>query len=198
MRTPTLSEGSLPPPSPRPRASRKAPGLVSGAHCPGPKFGANDSSAEAPSGLAAHEVAVIAAALAFLDARLREPGALFDAPGKVKDFLRLHLMDREAEAFAVMFIDAQNRLIAFEVMFEGTLTQTSVYPREVVKWALRYNAAAVIFSHNHPSGTAEPSRADKFLTQLLKSALALIDVRVLDHIVVGGRDVYSLAERGML
>lgn len=141
---------------------------------------------------------MIAAALSILDARLRQAGALFDSPGEVKDFLRLHLMDREAEAFTVMFIDAQNRLIAFDVMFEGTLTQTSVYPREVVKRALRHNAAAVIFSHNHPSGAAEPSRQDEFLTQSLKSALALIDVRVLDHLIVGGRDVCSLAERGLM
>lgn len=95
-----------------------------------------------------------------------------DSSTKVKDFLRLHLATREAEAFAVMFIDAQHRLIAFDVMFEGTLTQTSVFPREVVKRALRHNAAAVVLSHNHPSGTAEPSRADEFLTQTLKAALA--------------------------
>jgi DNA repair protein RadC len=123
---------------------------------------------------------------------------LFDAPGKVKDYLRMHLAGREHEVFAVLFLDAQNRLIVLEEMFRGTLTQTSVYPREVVKRALQQQAAAVILAHNHPSGTAEPSRADEFLTQTLKSALALIDVRVLDHLVVGQSNVVSLAERGVL
>ncbi len=123
---------------------------------------------------------------------------LFESPAKVKDYLRLQLAGREHEVFAVLFLDAQNRLIVLEEMFRGTLTQTSVYPREVVKRALEHQAAAVILAHNHPSGTAEPSRADEFLTQTLKSALALIDVRVLDHLVVGQSDVVSLAERGLL
>jgi DNA repair protein RadC len=123
---------------------------------------------------------------------------LFDSPGKVKDYLHMQLAGREHEVFAVLFLDAQNRLIVLEEMFRGTLTQTSVYPREVVKRALERQAAAVIFAHNHPSGAAEPSRADQFLTQTLKSALALIDVRVLDHLVVGQSDVVSLAERGLL
>jgi DNA repair protein RadC len=123
---------------------------------------------------------------------------LFESPGKVKDYLRMQLADRGHEVFAVLFLDAQNRLIVLEEMFRGTLTQTSVYPREVVKHALAHQAAAVILAHNHPSGTAEPSRADEFLTQTLKSALALIDVRVLDHLVVGQSDVVSLAERGLL
>jgi DNA repair protein RadC len=188
----------LPSPIPRRRTARKPPGLPPGAACPDLKFRANDSPAEAPPALAAHEAAVIAAALAILDARLRESGTLFESPTKVKDFLRLHLADREAEAFCVMFFDAQNRLIAFDVMFEGTVSQTSVYPREVVKRALRHNASAVILTHNHPSGTAEPSRADEFLTQTLKCALALIEVRVLDHMIVGGREVCSLVERGLL
>ncbi len=127
-----------------------------------------------------------------------QQGILFDAPGKVKDYLRLQLAARGHEVFAVLFLDAQNRLIALEEMFRGTLSQTSVYPREVVKRALEHQAAAVILAHNHPSGAAEPSRADEFLTQTLKSALALIDVRVLDHLVVGRSDVVSLAERGLL
>jgi DNA repair protein RadC len=124
--------------------------------------------------------------------------ALFDSPGKVKDYLRMHLAGRDHEVFAVLFLDAQNRLIRIEEMFRGTLSQTSVYPREVVKRALEWGAAGVILAHNHPSGTAEPSRADEFLTQTLKSALALIDVRVLDHLVVGQSEVASLAERGLL
>lgn len=123
---------------------------------------------------------------------------LFDAPAKVKDYLRLQLGTRAHEVFAVLFLDAQNRLIRLEELFRGTLTQTSVYPREVVKRALELGAAAVVLAHNHPSGAAEPSRADEYLTQTLKSALLLIDVRVLDHFVVGQVDVVSFAERGLL
>ena len=124
--------------------------------------------------------------------------ALFDTPGRVKDYLRLALAQRTHEVFAVLFLDAQNQLLTMEEMFRGTLTQTSVYPREVVKRALALNAAAVVFAHNHPSGVAEPSRSDEFLTQSLKSALALVDIRVLDHLVVGQSDVVSFAERGLL
>lgn len=123
---------------------------------------------------------------------------VFDSPAKVKDYLRLQLGARPHEVFAVMFIDAQNRLLGLEEMFRGTLTQTSVYPREVVKRALELHAAAVILAHNHPSGAAAPSRADEYLTQTLKSALGLVDVRVLDHFVVGQGDVVSFAERGLL
>lgn len=123
---------------------------------------------------------------------------VFDAPAKVKDYVRLQLGDHPHEVFAVMFLDAQNRLLGLEEMFRGTLTQASVYPREVVKRALDLHAGAVILAHNHPSGAAEPSRADEYLTQTLKSALALIDVRVLDHLVVGRADVVSFAERGLL
>lgn len=123
---------------------------------------------------------------------------LFDAPAQVKDFLRLHLGGLTHEVFAVLFLDAQHRLIRYEEMFRGTLTQTSVYPREVVKRALALHAAALVFAHNHPSGAAEPSRADEFLTQTLKNALSLVDVRVLDHLVVGQESVVSFAERGLL
>jgi DNA repair protein RadC len=123
---------------------------------------------------------------------------VFDSPDTVKTYLRLQLAQREHEVFGVLFLDAQNRLLCFDEMFRGTLTQTSVYPREVAKRALAVNAAAVILAHNHPSGVAEPSRADEFLTQSLKSALQMIDVRVLDHLVIGHADVVSLAERGLL
>jgi DNA repair protein RadC len=123
---------------------------------------------------------------------------LFDAPGAVRDFLRLQVGQREHEVFVVLFLDAQNRLIRCEEMFRGTLTQTSVYPREVVRRALELHAAAVVLAHNHPSGVAEPSRADEFLTQSLKAALQLVDVRVLDHFVVGRAGVTSFAERGLL
>lgn len=116
----------------------------------------------------------------------------------MRDYLRIMLAQREHEVFMVLFLDAQNRVIAPEEMFRGTLTQTSVYPREVVKRALSLNAAAVILAHNHPSGVAEPSRADEFLTQSLRSALALVDIRVLDHIVIAGSNATSFAERGLL
>jgi DNA repair protein RadC len=123
---------------------------------------------------------------------------VFDSPGRVKDFLSLQLHAREHEVFAVMFLDGQHRLLVLEEMFRGTLTQTSVYPREVVKRALALNAGAVVLAHNHPSGVAEPSRADEYLTQTLKSALQMVDVRVLDHVVVGQGQVVSMAERGLL
>lgn len=123
---------------------------------------------------------------------------VFDSPQSVRDYLKLQLGELAHEVFAVLFLDAQHRLIAYEPMFRGTLTQTSVYPREVLKRALALNAAAVILAHNHPSGVAEPSRADEFLTQSLKSALAMVDVRVLDHMVVGRGPVVSFAERGLL
>jgi DNA repair protein RadC len=123
---------------------------------------------------------------------------VFDAPQAVKDYLGLQLAGRTQEVFAVLFLDGQHRLIVLRELFQGTLTQTSVYPREVVKAALAHNAAAVILAHNHPSGVAEPSRADEYLTATLKSALALVDVRVLDHLIVGRGQVVSLAERGLV
>lgn len=141
--------------------------------------------------------AIIARALAILAARCAL-GTAMDSPQGVKDYLRLKLAAAEHEVFAVMFLNSQHMLIAFEEMFRGTLTQTSVYPREVVKRALALNAGAVILAHNHPSGAAEPSRADEALTTSLKSALSLVDVRVLDHIVVCAHGTVSLAERGLL
>jgi DNA repair protein RadC len=120
------------------------------------------------------------------------------SPQDVRDYLRLLLGDRLHEVFAVVFLDVQHRVIATEEMFRGTLTQTSVYPREVVIEALRKNAAAVILCHNDPSGSPEPSRADEHLTHTLKAALALVDVRVLDHLIVTRTASVSLAERGLL
>ena len=128
---------------------------------------------------------------------LRAGGAM-SSPQSVRDYLRLGLGNREHEVFVVMFLDAQHRLLHTEELFRGTLTQTSVYPREVVKAALKANAAAVIFAHNHPSGVAEPSQADEMLTRLLKEALELVEVRVLDHFIVAGRSTLSFAERGLL
>jgi DNA repair protein RadC len=127
-----------------------------------------------------------------------EATPVFDSPQMVKDYLQLQLGSLPHEVFAVLFLDTQHRLLAMERLFTGTLGQTSVYPREVVKRALARNAGAVILAHNHPSGVAEPSRADEFLTQSLKSALALVDVRVLDHLVVAHGQVVSFAERGLL
>jgi DNA repair protein RadC len=123
----------------------------------------------------------------------------FSSPGKVRDWLRLKLAARQNEVFMALWLDAQNRLIRADELFAGTLTQTSVYPREVVKAALANNAAAVILAHNHPSGVAEPSAADEMLTRNLKAALALVDVKVLDHFIVAGTGVpLSFAERGLL
>ena len=123
---------------------------------------------------------------------------VLSSPASVRDYLRMTLTGREYEVFMVLFLDAQHRVIDSEEMFRGTLTQTSVYPREVVKRSLFNNAAAVIFAHNHPSGIPEPSRADEALTQALKQALALVDVRVLDHFVIAASSVMSFAERGLL
>ena len=124
--------------------------------------------------------------------------SVMDSPQTVRHFLELQLAGLPHEVFAVLFLDSQHRLLAFQEMFRGTLAQTSVHPREVVKQALSLNAAAVVLAHNHPSGAPEPSRADEALTQVLKSALALIEVRVLDHLVVARGGVVSLAERGLM
>lgn len=127
-----------------------------------------------------------------------EAGVTLSSPQAVKHYLQLLLGIKPYESFAVLFLDVKNRLIASEELFRGTLTHTSVYPREVVKAALSHNAASIILAHNHPSGTPEPSAADQTLTQALKQALALVDVRVLDHFIVAGRHVYSFAEHGQL
>ena len=136
-------------------------------------------------------------ALKILDGRMRSTTTLA-SPEAVRDYLRLLLHDRGHEVFVCVFLDSQNRVLACDELFRGTLAQTSVYPREVVKAALAHNAAAVIFAHNHPSGIAEPSRADELLTQALKQALALIDVRTLDHFVIAGAGSVSFAERGLI
>ncbi len=140
---------------------------------------------------------LIAEALAILGQRIRTYDHLA-SPSAVRDYLRLRLAGREHEVFIVVLLDAQNRVLSCEELFRGTLTQTSVYPREVVKVALAANAGAAIFAHNHPSGCSEPSRADELLTQTLKAALALVDVKVLDHFVVAGASAISFAERGLL
>jgi DNA repair protein RadC len=144
---------------------------------------------------------LVAQALAELDAQVRNDRTLFDSPKAVRDYLILHNAnhaDLHVERFSVMFLDSQNRLIEVETMFTGTLSQTSVYPREVARAALRHNAAAVVLSHNHPSGNTRPSRADECLTQTLKQALMLLDIRVLDHIITAGGQSASMAEMGLV
>jgi DNA repair protein RadC len=123
---------------------------------------------------------------------------VFDSPDAVKQYLQLHIGSRPHEVFAVLFLDVQHRMISLEELFRGTLTQTSVYPREVVTRAIHHQAAAVVLAHNHPSGSIEPSRADESLTQTLRAALALVDVRVLDHIIVSPGQSFSMAEKGLL
>jgi DNA repair protein RadC len=142
-------------------------------------------------------VAVLELARRALAQRLQER-TVFAEPNAVKDYLQLHLASRAHEVFGVLFLDSQNRLLALEELFRGTLTQTSVYPREVVIRALHHQAAAVVLAHNHPSGSVQPSRADEALTQTLKAALALVDVRVLDHIIVAPGQSLSMAEQGLV
>ena len=142
-------------------------------------------------------LAVLELARRALAEQLKERAA-FDSAAAVKDYLQLHLAARPHEVFAVLFLDAQHKLIALEELFRGTLTQTSVYPREVALRALHHHAAAVILAHNHPSGGVQPSRADEAITQQLKSALALVDVRVLDHVIVAPGQALSMAEKGLI
>ena len=142
-------------------------------------------------------IAVLELARRAMGERLRER-TVFDSPDAVKQYLQLHIGQRSYEVFAVVFLDVQHRMLALEEMFRGTLTQTSVYPREVVTRAIHHHAAAVVLAHNHPSGNIEPSRADESLTQTLRAALALVDVRVLDHIIVSPGQSFSMAEKGLL
>lgn len=146
----------------------------------------------------ASDDAILAQAAAILERRLKAAGSALTSPQAVRDYLRTAIATKEHEVFVCVFTDAQHRVIEVEEMFRGTLTQTSVYPREIIKAALRCNAAAVIFSHNHPSGVAAPSHADEHLTRQLKDALAMVDVKVLDHFIVAGRTTLSFAERGLL
>lgn len=146
----------------------------------------------------AREDRAIYRALKLLEGRLRKPGECLGATSAVRQFLTLHLAQEDREVFSVLWLDAQNRLIVAENIFFGTLTQTSVYPREVVRRGLLHNAANVIFVHNHPSGNAEPSRADLALTCTLMAALKLVDIRTHDHFIVAGVTAVSLAELGLM
>lgn len=141
---------------------------------------------------------VIAEAMRILGNRIRREGPMFTSPQSIKDYLVLQHAEREYECFGVVFLDSRHRFIGLEVLFKGTLAQTSVYPREIVKRGLAVNAGAVILFHNHPSGVPEPSRADEVLTSTLKTALQVVDIRVLDHIVVGGTLTVSFAELGLI
>lgn len=162
---------------------------------------ASEAAFCAVPGLGPAKYAQLQAVMEMARRALKEQSKQRDAlssPQAVRDYLRLQLGSREYEVFMAVFLDTQNRVIAMEELFRGSLKETSVYPREVVKRALAHNAAAVIFAHNHPSGVAEPSRADEAITQALKQALALVDVRVLDHFIVAAGGGVSLAERGLI
>lgn len=137
-------------------------------------------------------------ALVLLEQHLREPGVAFTSTQAARDWLRLKMGTFEREEFVVLYLNNQNQLLAHETLFTGTLNHTEVHPREVVKRALYFNAAAVIFAHNHPSGEVAPSQADKAITQRLVQALMLVGVRVPDHLIVGGRQIFSFAEHGLL
>lgn len=144
------------------------------------------------------EQQTIREALTLLERQLREPGASFTSSHAVRDWLRLQLASLEREEFIALFLDNQHCLIAHETLFTGTINHTQVHPREVVKSALKHNAAAVIIAHSHPSGLAEPSQADRQVTTRIQQALALVDIRLPDHLVVGGMDIISFSERGWL
>jgi len=144
------------------------------------------------------EQRTIRRALNLLAKQLREPGVAFTSTRVTRDWLRLHMTGLEREIFVVLWLDNQNRLLAQETLFTGTINSTTVHPRELVKSAMKHNAASAVLAHNHPSQLAEPSQADRQITDRIKTALELVDVRVVDHLVVGGLDIVSFAERGWL
>ena len=144
------------------------------------------------------EDSIVDKALTILKDRMRVPGVSISSPDDTTKYLTLKLAECEQEKFCVIFLDNRHCLIAFKEMFRGTIDGASVHPREIIKQALQFNAAAVVFAHNHPSGNAEPSLADKRLTERLRDALALVDIRVLDHIIIGGIQAVSFAGRGLL
>ncbi|WP_213322235.1 RadC family protein [Klebsiella aerogenes] len=148
--------------------------------------------------LAPADQQTIREALTLLAYQLREPGVAFTSSSSVRDWLRLQLASLEREEFTALFLDNQHRLIAHETLFTGTINNTQVHPREVVKAGLKYNCAAVIVAHCHPSGLAEPSKADRQVTTRIQQALDLVDIRLLDHLVVGGMEIVSFSERGWI
>jgi DNA repair protein RadC len=159
------------------------------------------AQAKEPEPIAARELSgdeLIQAAIAELESRFNRNGPIFKDPNGVKDFLRLKIGGLEHEQFSVMFLTNRHQLIAYDELFRGTINAANVYPREVVKAALKHNAAAVVLAHNHPSGNAEPSVADVSLTDRLKSALGLVDIKVLDHMIATPSGIYSFAEKGAI
>ena len=197
---PRLHLAALAAPAPLPmlahapkRPARKAPAMSAL-----PASRAHEGALSFRRELANHERAVIDAAFAILGCYLREPGGAFATPNAIKQYLRLHLAGEQCELFAVLYLDAQHRAIAFETPFAGTITQTAVYPREIVRAALAHGAVSVVLAHNHPSGATTASRADVAITQTLKEALALVDVRVLDHFIIAGDQAVSMAELGLM
>ncbi len=163
-----------------------------------PAYGVGDGVLTFRHGLLARERGTLDKALAIVGRSLRETKGAFATPGAVKLYLQLQLGGEQHERFAVLYLNVQNQLIAFEVMSIGTLTQTSVYPREIVLAALAHGASAVVLAHNHPSGSVQPSDADFKLTQTLQTTLQLVDVRVLDHVIVAPGEALSMAERGLM
>jgi len=186
--------------SPAPRKPRSRPPRArEGVHPGLPAYGVPDGGLSFRAGLCARERQTIDRALSIVARTAGRPGAIFESPSSVKDYLTLQLAGEPTEVFGVLFLDVQMRLICFEAMFRGSLTQTSVYPREVVRAALAHEAASIVLSHNHPSGNTQPSRSDEHLTQTMKAALALVDVRVLDHVIVApGVPAFSMAECGLI
>ncbi|HHP2703487.1 TPA: RadC family protein [Citrobacter freundii] len=156
------------------------------------------SAPAVPLALTPYAQRTIQRALNLLDKHLRQPGVSFLSTTETRDWLRLKMAVLEREEFIALFLDNQHQLLACETLFTGTINHTEVHPREIVKAALRHNAAAVILAHNHPSGMAEPSRADRLITSNLQNTLLLVDVRVLDHLIIGHREIVSFAERGWL
>lgn len=185
-----------PTPTPTKRRQAPLPKLKAGEALPA--YGVVDGSCGFRHSLRARERAAVDRALNIVGSHLSEAGEVFDSPGMVEAYLQLQLGAEPVEHFAVILLNSQHRAIAFEHLFTGTLTQTSIYPVEVVACAMRHRAAAVVLAHNHPSGNVQPSMADEHLTQTLKQALALIDVRVLDHFIVGGNKALSMAALGLM
>lgn len=181
-----------------PRPAAPSPKARVQAHEPIPAYGLGDGVLTFRHGLRARERGVLDRAIEIVSRCLRQPGYVLASPDAVKQYIYLQLAGEKSERFAVMFFDFQNRIIAFEILFTGTTNQTSVYPREVALAALAHGAASAVIAHNHPSGSVQPSPADEGLTQTLKAALALVDVRLLDHIIVGRTGALSMAERGLM
>ncbi len=164
-----------------------------------PAYGVSDGAISFRHSLSARERSAIDKALQIVGRCLRgEPGVTMYSPDAVIAYLLIHLAAENRELFAALYLDSQNRAIAYETLFAGTLTQTSVYPREVLKAEIAHNAHSVVFAYNHPSGSLQPSREDELMTRHLKAALAMIDVRVLDHVIIAGKTAFSMANEGLL